>query len=554
MYRVYCDGLPLYNSKLDGLKIFSPSVDLEVNKTGSFVFTLYPSHPYYSMIRKMKSMVTVYQDDFLLFKGRVLDEEVGFHNERKVTCEGELAFLLDSIQRPYDYTGTIEGFLNLLIDSHNAQVEESKWFTVGNVTVTDPNDYIVRSNIDYVSVWEEMQKKLLDLLGGYIVVRHDGYINYIDYLQDFTLLSPQKISFGKNLLDLKRIVKGADIATALIPLGAKLKDDEGKDTDERLTIQSVNGGVDNLVDNDAVAKYGYIVKVNVWDDVTEPANLLTKGKAYLDELVKLPESIELTAADLATVNTSFSSFHLGTYVSVSSGPHGLNQNFLVRRLSLNLLDPAANKLTLGGLYSSLTGALKGLNDAQGEIIRDIVEGAKTASEAIYNVERNLLSSIQQTEENITSRVEENYYLKDQTDSLISSVGTQIEQTKESVEIQFNQFTADLASVAAGTDAEFEEIRKYIRFIDGSILLGQEGNELELKISNDRISFIEDGVEVAYLSDNRLFVTDGHFLQSLQIGNFAFFPRANGNLSFKKLDSADGSSIAGNAVVGTAAIE
>lgn len=554
MYRVYCDGLPLYNSKLDGLKIFSPSVDLEVNKTGSFVFTLYPSHPYYVTIRKMKSMVTVYQDDFLLFKGRVLDEEVGFHNERKVTCEGELAFLLDSIQRPYDYTGTIEGFLNLLIDSHNAQVEESKWFTVGNVTVTDPNDYIVRSNIDYVSVWEEMQKKLLDLLGGYIVVRHDGYINYIDYLQDFTLLSPQKISFGKNLLDLKRIVKGADIATALIPLGAKLKDDEGRDTDERLTIQSVNGDVDNLVDNDAVAKYGYIVKVNVWDDVTEPANLLTKGKAYLDELVKLPESIELTAADLATVNTSFSSFHLGTYVSVNSGPHGLNQNFLVRKLSLNLLDPAANKLTLGGLYSGLTGALKGLNDAQGEIIRDIVEGAKTASEAIYNVERNLLSSIQQTEENITSRVEENYYLKDQTDSLISSVGTQIEQTKESVEIQFNQFTADLASVAAGTDAEFEEIRKYIRFVDGSILLGQEGNELELKISNDRISFIEDGVEVAYLSDNKLFVTDGQFLQSLQIGNFAFFPRANGNLSFKKLDSADGSSIAGNAVVGTTAIE
>lgn len=554
MYRVYCDGLPLYNSKLDGLKIFSPSVELEVNKTGSFVFTLYPSHPYYGMMRKMKSMVTVYQDDFLLFKGRVLDEEVGFHNERKVTCEGELAFLLDSIQRPYDYTGTIEGFLNLLIDSHNSQVEESKWFTVGNVTVTDPNDYIVRANIDYVSVWEEMQKKLIDLLGGYIVVRHDGYINYIDYLQDFTLLSPQKISFGKNLLDLKRIVKGADIATAVIPLGARLKDDEGKDTDERLTIQSVNGGVDNLADNDAVAKYGYIVKVNVWDDVTEPANLLTKGKAYLDELVKLPESIELTAADLATVNTSFSSFHLGTYVSVSSGPHGLNQNFLVRKLSLNLLDPAANKLTLGGLYSGLTGALKGLNDAQGEIIRDITEGAKTASEAIYNVERNLLSSIQQTEENITSRVEENYYLKDQTDSLISSVGTQIEQTKESVEIQFNQFAADLASVAAGTDAEFEEIRKYIRFIDGSILLGQEGNELELKISNDRISFIEDGVEVAYLSDNRLFVTDGHFLQSLQIGNFAFFPRANGNLSFKKLDSADGSSIAGNAVVGTAAIE
>lgn len=91
-------------------------------------------------------------------------------------AEGELAFLLDSVQRPYDYFGTISGFLNLLIDNHNAQVEEAKWFTVGNVTVTDQNDYIVRSNIDYVDTWTELQKKLIDL---------------------------------------KRIRKGADIATAL---------------------------------------------------------------------------------------------------------------------------------------------------------------------------------------------------------------------------------------------------------------------------------------------------------------------------------------------------
>lgn len=91
-------------------------------------------------------------------------------------AEGELAFLLDSVQRPYDYSGTISGFLNLLIDNHNAQVEEAKWFTVRNVTVTDQNDYIVRSNIDYVDIWTELQKKLIDL---------------------------------------KRIRKGADIATAL---------------------------------------------------------------------------------------------------------------------------------------------------------------------------------------------------------------------------------------------------------------------------------------------------------------------------------------------------
>lgn len=533
MYRVYCDGLTLYNSNLESLKIFSPSVELELNKTGSFLFTVYPDHPQYNAIQKLRSIITVYQDDYLLFRGRVLDDEIGFHNEKHVTCEGELAFLLDSVQRPYDYSGTVAGFLNLLIDNHNAQVEEAKWFTVGNVTITDPNDYIVRSNIDYVDTWTELQKKLVDLLGGYIVIRHEGYINYIDYLQDFTLLSPQQITFGKNLLDLKRIRKGADIATALIPLGAKIKDDEGKDTDNRLTIASVNDGLDYIIDEEAADKYGLIFATHTWDDVTEATNLLTKANAHLSDLVNQPETIELTAADLATVDASFSSFHLGTYVKVTSNPHGIDQNFLVTKLSLKLLEPGANKLTLGGVFEGISGALAGVSGAQGEIILKIENASKTASTAIYNVEQNLLASLQVTEENIKSTVAENYYLKEDTDALVSSVSTEIEQTKNSVEIEFTSFRANIDSIVANTDAEFEEIRKFIRFVDGKILLGEVGNELELQIANDRISFLQDGAEVAYFSNRKLYVTDTQILHSLQLGKFAFMPRENGNISFKK---------------------
>lgn len=536
-YRVYCDGLTLYNSKLESLKIFNPSVELELNKTGSFTFTIYPDHPHYNAIQKLKSIITVYQDDHLLFRGRVLDDDSGFHNEKYITCEGELAFLLDSVLRPYDYMGTIEGFLNLLVDNHNSQVGEAKWFTVGNVTVTDPNDYIARLNIEYTNTWDELQKKLPDLLGGYITIRHEGYINYIDYLQDFTLLSPQKIKFGENLLDLKRIRKGADIATVFIPLGAKLQDEEGRDTDERLTIASVNDGLDYIVDEEAVAKYGFICKTQIWDDVTEPGNLLTKGKAHLAGLVNSTETIELTAADLAAVNASISSFHLGTYVQVESAPHGIAQNLLVVKLSLKLLEPGANKLTLGGAVEGLSGALAGVSAGQREIILQMEKAEKTASEALHNLEQNLLSSIQVSEDNIKSTVSEKYTLKEDTEALIASVQTEVTQTKNSVEIQFTQFNQDLEAVTNGMDAEFEELRKYIRFVDGSILLGQVGNELELKISNNRISFLQDAVEVAYFSDNKLYVTDGHFLHSLQIGNFAFLPRENGNLSFKRLDAS-----------------
>ena len=353
MYRVYSDGLLLYHSKLENLKIFNPSVELEINKTGSFQFTIFPDHSRYNLIKKLKSIITVYQDDYLLFRGRVLDDEIGWHNEKAVSCEGELAFLIDSIQRPYEYSGTVRGFLDMLITRHNEQVEENKRFMLGNTNVVDANDYIVRSSSEYTDTWTELNDKLIKLLGGYLIVRHENGVHYLDYLKEINLLAPQKITFGKNLLDLKRIRKGAEIATAVIPLGAKLPDSEA-----RLTIASVNNGLDYIVDEEAEAQFGLIVKTVTFDDVTEAANLLTKGKAHLASLVNQLESIELSAADLATVDNDITSFHIGTQVRVTSDPHGIDQLFMVSKLSINLFNPAENMLTLGGVvepFTSVTG-------------------------------------------------------------------------------------------------------------------------------------------------------------------------------------------------------
>ena len=129
---------------------------------------------------------------------------------------------------------------------------------------------------------------------------------------------------------------------------------------------------------------------------------------------------------------------------------------------------------------------------------------------------------------------EEVYLKGDTDALIEGISTQVTQTAEDVEIRFTEMNQNIGDVAAGTDAKFEEISKYIRFEDGNIILGESGNTLTLRIENDRISFLDSGLEVAYFSNNKLYVTDGEFLHSLQLGNFAFMPRENGNLSFTKL--------------------
>ena len=531
MYQVYCDSSLLYSDQIEGYEIFNPKVELELNKEGKFDFTIYNTHPNFDRMQRLKSIITIYQDNYLIFRGRILDDVQGFYNEKQVSCEGELAFLLDSIQRPYDFTGTPKELFTQFINNHNAQVDALHQFKVGNVTVTDPNDYISRSDTEYLNTWESIQKKLLDTHGGYIWIRHETDGVYIDYLAELNLLSPQKIEFGKNLLDLKRETQGADIATAIIPLGAK---EEG--SENRLTIASVNNNVDYVYNQEAVDKYGWIFKVETWDDVTEASNLLRKGNEYLNEQMQMLYSIELDAADLATVDKTVESFHLGTYVEVTTQPHSIDQMFLVTKLSVDLFNPASNKLTLGDSILTFTErAISGQIRTENQFVDISSNLEEKFISGLNETETKLSAQITATSESITETIMNEVYLKDDVDALVSSTASEFTRTAEGFEFRVTEVTKNIEEVAQGIDSQFETISRYIRFFDEShVEIGIDGNSLTLQVANDRISFMDSGIEVAYISNSKLYITDGEFLHSLRLGNFAFMPRESGNLSFGKI--------------------
>ncbi|HCT96481.1 phage tail spike protein [Vagococcus sp.] len=354
MYRVELDGETLYDPRLKDYDIFTPKLKLEVNKAGAFDFKVYPSHPLYNRIFKLKSVIEVYQDSTLLFRGRVLDDEMDFNKAKMVICEGELAYFNDSILRPYEFTGSVKDYLKLIINQHNSQVQAARRFTLGNVTVTDPNDYIVRSDRTYPKTWDVVESKLIKSLGGYLMVRRENGINYIDYLEDSNRKSLQKIELGKNLLDLATQSSASEVYTAILPLGAELTNEEGEETGERLTIESVNGGKDFIQDDEAVQKYGFIMKVGDWKDVTIASNLLRKARQELAQLVRLSLTLELTAVDLSMIDVNIDEFRVFEYVDVLSEPHGVNESLLVEKMELNLTSPANNKITIGRQQKSLT--------------------------------------------------------------------------------------------------------------------------------------------------------------------------------------------------------
>ena len=350
MYRIYADDNLIYDSRLDDSILTKADLTLEVNKSGSFEFTMYSDNPFYSVIQRLKTIITVYKNDNLIYRGRVINDVTGFFKNKTFTCEGELSFLLDSIIRPFEYKGSPKELFKKFITEHNSQVEAVKRFDIGAVTVTDPNDYIDRSNDSYEDTFTNIQNRLLDTHGGYIVITPGvNGRRVINWFAKIPYKSNQKIEFGENLLDFTKTVKGEDIATGLIPLGAK---PEG--SDKPITIADVNKGLDYIVDKTAAAKYGRIFVTNTWDDVTEPKNLLTKGTQYLQDIIKSNITIDLTAIDLSLLDKSIDDFSLGDYITIVSGPHGLNDEYMLEKQTIDLLKPDNDKITLGYTYSTFT--------------------------------------------------------------------------------------------------------------------------------------------------------------------------------------------------------
>ena len=355
MWQIYADADLIYDSQYQDRMITQGEFDLEVNHSGSFTFVMYPDHPLYNVLTELKSIVKAYRNNDLIYRGRIIRRPDGFNLDRTFICEGELSFLVDGIVRPYSFSGSPKQLFTNLIEEYNTQVSEDRRFKVGLVTVTDPNNYIIRANSNYPNTLDELMDKLVEPLGGYIVFTSDGSGDrVINWLQNYPSRPVQSIDFGENLLDYANVRSAEQIATALIPLGAKLPATD--DIEPRLTIESVNDGKDYIYDEDAVRRYGWIYTTRVWDDVTLPENLFTKGRAALAELVMPTESIELSALDMSALDADISAFRLGDIVPVRSEPHNLNSAYLLSKQTIDVLRPEANRITLGYSGQRLTSA------------------------------------------------------------------------------------------------------------------------------------------------------------------------------------------------------
>lgn len=337
-------------------RISGGQIRREINAIDSFNFTVYPNNPAYDMLYGLRTKITVVRskDGKSEFVGRVITvqdsmDEQG-HICKAVTCEGRLGWLCDSIQPYGEYTVTsIRAVLSAMLSTHNYHVEADKQIKVGQVTLNTSNNYHYIKNWD--TTLQTISDKLIDKFGGELQIRDgaDGSV-YLDYLERVGHGTDTKIELAQNLKSVTRTVDETSVITRLYPLGAKLSDSEN-----RVSIGSVNNGINYLDDDELIAKYGVIVGCEMWDDVTVPANLLTKGRAYLATVNKTKVQYSVTALDLSKIDMDFEEFELGNTYRLVNPLMGIDDNLRIIGITVNLDTPHLSELTFGDKMETMTG-------------------------------------------------------------------------------------------------------------------------------------------------------------------------------------------------------
>lgn len=527
MYTIYHDGRLMFDPRFDEYSLEAPTMTLEANKFGTLTFTIYPNHPEYSRLSKITSVLDVYKDGTLYMQFRPVYSKRMFSNGMAYKCESILARLNDFQFRPFDYVtpsgveNTIEHFVQTILDSYNGRLtaDSPRKIELGNVTVTDPNNYIHYSSIDYLPHFEVLKTRLIDTHGGYFMERHAGGKTYLDYLRDEDLpIATQAIRFGENMTDMFIETDSADTYSVLVPIGADVEyvDEYGNTQRERLTIKDVNNGIDYLVNETAVQLYGYRETSYRWPDVTVAANLKTKGEEYLAKnAVKFKQTVNVTSIDLHNANSSISSYSWMQRIDVQSTVHALNERYLLTKLTLPLSNPMSGTIQLGGTRMLLSDRI---NNVVSPATQVYVEGVNQEIRQTITEEHDTVESMIATSESgILSAVREDYVSKSELGEYQESVSTSIAQTQRDITVVAENAERYTDISTSGLKDYVENVQTYMRYSVNGLELGQKGSGFTTNITNEKISFNQDNQEVAYIGNRKMYITEAQITKRLLFG-------------------------------------
>lgn len=458
MYTIYADDMCIYDdlSCDDSLRLVDPSWHREDNTSGSLTFTMPIINIGYNNVERLKTHISIRKNEVEVWEGRVISESLNFRKERSVTCEGVLSYLCDTMQPQREFINpSVRDFLSTILSYHNERVSEDKRFTLGVVTVDGPmineagddeydDDVYVYTN--FQSTLECINEKLIEKntdkyndkkkdLKGHLRIRKENGIRYLDYLKDYPTQSIQTINFGVNLLDFTVDFDESEFCTALIPLGERYSEGDVEGLEGYLDITDVTGGSNTIINQTAVETYGYIERIEHFDDITDDVELYNKGVEFLNDKQFGKMQLNVTAVDFSNYDINVESINMLDEIRVVSDPHGLDRLFPVTEIDMKLDDPGSTQYTLG--------------------LKDIISNSATSAYI-----KALETTISENSKTFEGRVRS---LDNKTESRIENLGDRIElevsratESEERLGTQIVLSADEIKSTVAGSEMIWDE--------------------------------------------------------------------------------------------------
>lgn len=545
MYTLKYNGQLLHDPRTKDRFVRAASFRLVVGEAGSGTFTVDSTNPALAALRRMSGQVELLQDGSPIYRGRILRDTTDFYQSREIVTEGAMAYLNDSLVPPFNYPedypdaegaeNTVAVLFNWFLDIHNASVSEDQQIKPGVVTVTDPNNYIARSSDKYLSTLEAIRTRLVNTLGGYLLMRYEPDGNYLDYYAELPLTNTQPIRYGQNLLDLVQECDGSEIYTAILPTGANGIDIAGE-LDGDITPDLVKEGK-IIYSRSGREQFGNITRLVEFQDVTEPGNLKTKAAKRLALGFGTKATITCQAADLGFTADEIPNFRVGRNTFVYSNPHGLSAAFPLMEMELDINNPGATPITLGGTSISFTGNSvndnRDMAEEMGNLHFDVdtEEFDKKLDSIAVSTQKQITEAVQNSQAILMKAMEE-YTLTGDFTSYQQTVSTQFQQLSDSLTISISNVAKEVTRVEGDTQTKITDITKYFRFTDDGLFIGELGNEVLLRLDSDTIAFLRNNFAELWLDPGGIHA-DNIEVRRIQVGNFEIVGESDGRLSFRK---------------------
>lgn len=523
-WTIYADNHLIYNPRIVGddgelpYNVFEPTLAESTKSFGSLTFLCAPGSPAYDYCVELIPRIKVYNGASLYWKGRVMSVEPNIKDYRSIYVEDFLGVLLNTIFRPFEFSGEAADLLEQIVAEHNRQADENSQFYAVD---SDVDEEISCASEGYGSSWSVIKDKLIGKLGGFIWVSYDAQERAtLHYSLSARNTATQAIQLGENLSAFTVRNKFDQFYTACIPLGA-----QDNETKKYITIAPVNDDLDYLIDETAAARYGIIyapTSVTTWKDVTLPSNLLTRAQAWLQsEAARGVQELKVSAVDASAYNVNLAPYMWLDSVLVVA--RGFSEQMIISALTRRLDKPAGISVQLGVERSTVSGTSASKNADAIRRIQDI-EANYVTGETVTAITEQVLeesSLIEQRCNEIIAGVVQRYLTIEAYEGyeqqILQEIASQVSLMAESLSIEFN---ASINETGQNAQNQFDAIHSFVRIIaqtqdvNGGLVLGESTSQIKCKLENDVLYFfsgdettVSTQNAIAYFQAGKLYVNE-----------------------------------------------